>query len=214
MPRYGNKESIQWFDVQPSSAFHIVNCFEDGDEVLNNIINIHNFQSLLNLFVLVLLLTLMNLHLLNSCKVVMWACRALGSIIPGPDLGLNRFEYFSNGFKQTCSNSSDRDIDADGLFFSRCYEWRLNMKTGEVKERNLSGTKYSMDFPMINENHTGIRNKFAYTQIIDTKASSAAGTTRSLCLSLQFWLDDYLLNPPFLYSFRHGKIWRAGQVVF
>ncbi|KAL1833222.1 hypothetical protein ACET3Z_002873 [Daucus carota] len=142
MPRYGNKESIQWFDVQPSSAFHIVNCFEDGDEV------------------------------------VMWACRALGSIIPGPDLGLNRFEYFSNGFKQTCSNSSDRDIDADGLFFSRCYEWRLNMKTGEVKERNLSGTKYSMDFPMINENHTGIRNKFAYTQIVDTKASSAAGMAK------------------------------------
>lgn len=35
MPRYGDAESIQWFDVQPSSAFHVVNCFEDGNEVMN-----------------------------------------------------------------------------------------------------------------------------------------------------------------------------------
>lgn len=113
----------------------------------------------------------------------MWACRALGSIIPGPDLGLNRFEYFSSGFKHTNSSSLERDLHAeisDGLFFSRCYEWRFNIKTGEVKERNLSGTKYSMDFPMINENFNGHRNKFAYTQIVDTDASSAAGITDSL----------------------------------
>ncbi|KAL8109879.1 carotenoid 9,10(9',10')-cleavage dioxygenase 1-like [Apium graveolens] len=145
MPRYGDAESIQWFDVQPSSAFHVVNCFEDGDEV------------------------------------VMWACRALGSIIPGPDLGLNRFEYFSNGFKHTSSSSSERDLYAevsDALFFSRCYEWRFNIKTGGVGERNLTGTKYSMDFPMINENVNGNRNKFAYTQIVDTDASSAAGMAK------------------------------------
>lgn len=37
MPRYGDADSIQWFDVQPSSAFHIINCFEDGDEVTNKL---------------------------------------------------------------------------------------------------------------------------------------------------------------------------------
>ncbi|KAK1370241.1 Carotenoid oxygenase [Heracleum sosnowskyi] len=137
MPRYGDAESIQWFDVQPCSAFHIVNCFEDGNEV------------------------------------VMWACRALGSVIPGPDLGLKKFEYFSNGFKQLERNT-DGEI-SQGLLFSRCYEWRLNMTTGDVKEKNLTGTEYSMDFPMINENFTGIRNKFAYAQIINTEASSASG---------------------------------------
>lgn len=35
MPRYGDAESVQWFDVQPCSAFHIINCFEDSDEVTN-----------------------------------------------------------------------------------------------------------------------------------------------------------------------------------
>ncbi|KAL1833221.1 hypothetical protein ACET3Z_002872 [Daucus carota] len=137
MPRYGDAESVQWFDVQPCSAFHIINCFEDGDEV------------------------------------VMWACRALGSVLPGPDFGLKRFEYFSNGFKHLERNN-DGEI-CEGLFFSRCYEWRLNMITGDVQEKNLTGTEHSMDFPMINEYFSGISNKFAYTQIINTEASSASG---------------------------------------
>lgn len=34
MPRYGDADSIQWFDVKPNCTFHIINCFEDGDEVI------------------------------------------------------------------------------------------------------------------------------------------------------------------------------------
>lgn len=54
------------------------------------------------------------------------------------------------------------------------YEWRLNMQNGEVKEKNLTGTYYSMDFPMINEKFTGVKNKFGYTQVVDLDASSFA----------------------------------------
>ncbi|KAL2516875.1 putative 9-cis-epoxycarotenoid dioxygenase [Abeliophyllum distichum] len=32
MPRYGNADSIRWFPVEASCAFHIINCFEDDDE--------------------------------------------------------------------------------------------------------------------------------------------------------------------------------------
>lgn len=90
-------------------------------------------------------------------QVIVWACRARGSIIPGPDHGLNKFEWFSKGFKlinlvdENCNDSSMQE----GFFFSRAYEWRLNMKNGEVKEKNLTGKKFSMDFPLINENFTG-----------------------------------------------------------
>lgn len=35
MPRYGDAASIRWFAVEPCSAFHIINCFKDGDEVIN-----------------------------------------------------------------------------------------------------------------------------------------------------------------------------------
>lgn len=33
MPRYGDADSIKWFDVETSISFHIFNSFEDGDEV-------------------------------------------------------------------------------------------------------------------------------------------------------------------------------------
>ncbi|THG14855.1 hypothetical protein TEA_010422 [Camellia sinensis var. sinensis] len=32
MPRYGDADSIRWFDVESYCTFHILNCFEDGDE--------------------------------------------------------------------------------------------------------------------------------------------------------------------------------------
>ena len=33
------------------------------------------------------------------------------------------------------------------------------METGEVKERNLTGTDFSMEFPMINEDFTGVKTQ-------------------------------------------------------
>lgn len=35
MPRYGDAESVKWFEVQPNCTFHILNCFEDANEVIN-----------------------------------------------------------------------------------------------------------------------------------------------------------------------------------
>ncbi|XP_024986932.1 carotenoid 9,10(9',10')-cleavage dioxygenase 1-like [Cynara cardunculus var. scolymus] len=135
MPRFGDSDAVRWFDVETCCVFHIINTFEDGDEL------------------------------------IMWAFRASDSIIPGPDLGLNKFEWFSSRFKRECNT----DFDSDESFFSRAYEWRLNMKTGEVKERYLTGTTHSMDFPMINEHFMGLKNKYGYAQAVDSNASSISG---------------------------------------
>lgn len=116
----------------------------------------------------------------------MWACRARGSVIPGPDLGLNKYEWFSNGFKHVNlvkEEENGGNSDQVGMFFSSAYEWRLNMKTGEAKERNLTGTEFSMDFPIINDKFTGLKNKYAYTQLVDSEASSIAGNTSRCILS-------------------------------
>ncbi|CAI8599840.1 unnamed protein product [Vicia faba] len=114
MPRYGNAESIKWFEVEPNCTFHIINSFEDGDEV------------------------------------VVRGCRSLDSLVPKPD---------------PCSKEFD--------CLSRSYEWRLNMRTGEVKEKDLCGDQVVyMDFPMINENFVGIKHRYAYTQVVDHIASS------------------------------------------
>lgn len=41
------------------------------------------------------------------------------------------------------------------------YEWRLNMKTGEVKERFLD-QEYGCEFPRINDNYAGLKHRYAY----------------------------------------------------
>ncbi|CAM8958615.1 unnamed protein product [Rhodiola kirilowii] len=140
MPRYGDTSSIQWFNVDPNITFHILNCFEDGDEV------------------------------------VVRGCRARESIIPGPEMGIDKFEWFSKGLKPLNSSQGQNDgLPHDGSLFARCYEWRLNTDTGDVRERNLTGTEFSMELPLINDKLTCSRNKYGYTQVFDSVASSTAG---------------------------------------
>ncbi|XP_009804285.1 carotenoid 9,10(9',10')-cleavage dioxygenase 1-like isoform X1 [Nicotiana sylvestris] len=139
MPRYGDANSIKWFEVEPCCVFHIINCFEDNDEV------------------------------------VVRACRARQSVIPGPNSRVNHFEKWLKG-----RSSKDERIEfTKESTFPRVCEWRLNMKTGEVREKkNLSGDEFAMEFPLINEKFTGFRNKFAYLQVVESTEISGSGFTR------------------------------------
>ncbi|OVA20276.1 Carotenoid oxygenase [Macleaya cordata] len=143
MPRYGDANSVLWFQMEPHCTLHILNCFEDGDE-----------------------------------EVVVRGCKARESIIPGPEFGLNKFEWFSRGFKPICS--SEKEEEEDGFLFTRLYEWRLNMKTGGIKQRYLTGTSFSLDFPFINLNFVGIKNKYGYVQVVDSISSSDCGNINFL----------------------------------
>lgn len=106
----------------------------------------------------------------------MRGCRAEESIIPGPEHGLGKFQWFSRGLKfQKMQDELDNYVRDEGFLFSRLYEWRLNIKNGGIKERYLTGKEFSVDFPMINENFIGLKNKFAYCQVIDSIASSECG---------------------------------------
>lgn len=136
MPRYGDVDSVIWFEVERCCTFHIINCFENGDEV------------------------------------VVRGCRARESIIPGPDLGRGKHQWFSEGFKPTVEKDRGIENSRDGFLFSHVYEWRLNMKTGNVVERYLTGIDHSIDFPMINDQFIGLYNSYAYGQVIDSVASS------------------------------------------
>ncbi|KAL0311967.1 UNVERIFIED_CONTAM: Carotenoid 9,10(9',10')-cleavage dioxygenase 1 [Sesamum radiatum] len=139
MPRYGDVDSVRWFEVKPCCAFHIINCYEEDDEV------------------------------------VVMACIAQDSIIPGPDLGKDKMEWFSRGFKKVSSYQENME---EGFLFARPYEWRLNMKTGQVNEKYLVPLDFAMDFPTVNDHFIGVKNKFAYTQVVDSAASSAAGMVK------------------------------------
>lgn len=102
-------------------------------------------------------------------QVVVMACRARDSVIPGPDFGLNKHEWFSKGYKKIGEEPED------AVFLSRAYEWRLNVLTGDVTERNLTGTDCSMEFPMINDRYITKKCKYGYTQVISPEASSTSG---------------------------------------
>ncbi|CAN4076334.1 unnamed protein product [Withania somnifera] len=130
MPRYGDSNSVRWFDVQPSCVFHLINCFEDDDEV------------------------------------VVRGCRARESLLPIPGSQVNKCERWS---EQTSSTENNIESSEEPFFFRVC-EWRLNMRTGEVKEKHDT-SNLSMEFPMINEKYIGLRNKFSYLQVVDLEAS-------------------------------------------
>lgn len=142
MPRYGNADSIRWFEVEPNCTFHILNCFEEGDEV------------------------------------VVRGCRSLESIISEScDVDLDKFEWVSGRLrsKDPVDQKDAKHLKNDELLFCRSYEWRLNMETGEVKERNLTATQFSIEFPMINPNFNGVKNKFGYAQTVHGLASATSG---------------------------------------
>lgn len=50
------------------------------------------------------------------------------------------------------------------------------MKSGDVREGYLTGTQFAMDFPIIHPHFVGVKNKYAYTQLVDSASSSASGT--------------------------------------
>lgn len=71
------------------------------------------------------------------------------------------------------------------MLFTSVREWRLNLETMEVKERDVTGDEYSMDFPMINADFTGLKHRYGYTQVLDSFASSKSGIYFIICLD---WL--------------------------
>jgi len=111
IPRFGTDADVQWFSFEPCYMLHVVNCWEEGDEV------------------------------------VMVGCRTADPSLK-PD-------------------KRDGPIAAmlSGLKLRAClHEWRMNLRTGETSERQLS--EVNAEFPMIDDRRLGLPNQFAYEQLI------------------------------------------------
>ncbi|OEL19481.1 Carotenoid 9,10(9',10')-cleavage dioxygenase [Dichanthelium oligosanthes] len=134
MPRYGDADSVIWFNVEPFCMFHLVNCFEEGDEV------------------------------------VVQGLRSPDSIIPGPRLALNKYDS-----KMSQPTEDDKSIKqgTSNAFFFRLYQWRLNLKTKTLSGEYLTGTEDSLEFPMINNQYTGLQHSYAYAQVVDSLTGSS-----------------------------------------
>ena len=71
MPRFGDAESIIWFDVENHCSYHLFNCFEDGNEVIPTkskytMTNIHKKHDNLNSHTKLFLLRVRHNLLLTS----------------------------------------------------------------------------------------------------------------------------------------------------
>ncbi len=111
LPRWGTNSDVQWFECKPCYMLHTVNCYEEGD------------------------------------WVVQIGCRT-----DDPSLKLN---------------PEDGDIAAmlAGIKLqANLYEWRFNLKTGVVIEGHID--HYNAEFPSINRNFMGRKNRYTYLQDI------------------------------------------------
>lgn len=111
---------------------------------------------------------------------MVWGCRANDSVIPGPEKGLNKFEWFSQRFNNQNNKIvvNEEEDNNGGSLLPVAYQWRLNLRTGEVKEKCLIHQSIFMDFPFINLRFTGLPNKFGYAQLLHSSASSNSGILR------------------------------------
>ncbi|KAL3697027.1 hypothetical protein R1sor_011103 [Riccia sorocarpa] len=86
------------------------------------------------------------------------------------------FEWYARGMTLQCQDECEvENSSIDGKLFGHVHEWRLNLRTGEVNERNLSGDKCAIEMPRINENYTGKKYRYIYAGSEDIEASKAKG---------------------------------------
>jgi carotenoid cleavage dioxygenase len=120
-PRYGEGSEVKWFECEPCYILHVVNCWEEGDWVIQQ------------------------------------GCRS--------------------------TNPMPKSDPADGglshmLAYMRLeanlYEWRFNMKTGEVIEHSLD--LLNTEFCRSNPLYMGHKSRYSYNQYIMTKADDGVGT--------------------------------------
>lgn len=134
-----------------------------------------------HLLIIHFIITANNLHYRSYSfmvtQIVVRGLRSPDSIIPGPRLALNKYD--SKGSELTEDNKSMKQGTNEG-FFSRLYQWRLNLKTKAVSGEYLTGTDFSLEFPIINNQYTGLQHSYAYAQVVDSLTSSSANYEKGI----------------------------------
>ncbi|PVH48362.1 hypothetical protein PAHAL_4G315800 [Panicum hallii] len=106
MPRFGDAESIIWFDVENHCSYHLFNCFEDGNEVIP-------IKS--------------KMHANRYHRDKREGCRILGSIIPSDRHRADKSKWYGRAFLRPDKDLEDFDPSLDGILFSRPHEWSENV---------------------------------------------------------------------------------------
>jgi len=71
--------------------------------------------------------------------------------------------------------------------------------SGIASEGYITSEDVAMDFPVINENFTGIINKYGYAQVVDSVATSKTGNVVFITVALWIYVSSFL----HVFSFSH-----------
>jgi carotenoid cleavage dioxygenase-like enzyme len=105
---------------------------------------------------------------------VVQGLRSPDSIIPGPRLALNKCD---SKISELTEDDKPMNEGTTEEFFFRLYQWRLNLKTKSVSGEYLTGTEFSLEFPIINNQYTGLQHSYAYAQVVDSLTGSCGKGT-------------------------------------
>ncbi|OAE31151.1 hypothetical protein AXG93_2508s1150 [Marchantia polymorpha subsp. ruderalis] len=107
--------------------------------------------------------------------VVHGLCTQLIQLVAVP-ARFDKIEWYSRGMTLNADNNfATKDPSIDGLLYEHLHEWRLNLKTGAVVERNMTQNKFPLELPRINDRVNGKKYNYFYACSEDLEASKAVG---------------------------------------
>ncbi|KAG6546179.1 hypothetical protein Mapa_012214 [Marchantia paleacea] len=107
--------------------------------------------------------------------VVHGLCTQLIEIVAVP-ARFDKLEWYSRGMTLDTENYFEtKDPSVDGVLYEHLHEWRLNLRTGAVVERNITKNKFPLELPKINDKVNGKKYKYVYACSEDLEASKAIG---------------------------------------
>ncbi|BBN18630.1 hypothetical protein MPTK1_8g04090 [Marchantia polymorpha subsp. ruderalis] len=107
--------------------------------------------------------------------VVHGLCTQLIQLVAVP-AKFDKVEWYSRGMTLDTENYFEtKDPSVDGLLYEHLHEWRLNLRTGAVVERNITQNKFPLELPKINDRFNGKKYNYIYACSEDLEASKAVG---------------------------------------
>ncbi|KAL2630630.1 hypothetical protein R1flu_015316 [Riccia fluitans] len=142
LPRFGDSDSVRWFEVETSSMFHTFNAYDIGDEVVVH--GLRSKSSFLNL-----------------------------------DMSMDKKEWYRRGVTPCASDQEGYDPLFDGARLTSLHEWRFDLKSGTVTERDIDDIdkeKFVMEFPRVNDAYVGRKYTYGYAAIVNLEKTLETGT--------------------------------------
>ncbi|KAL3677890.1 hypothetical protein R1sor_020846 [Riccia sorocarpa] len=140
LPRFGDSDSIRWFEVETSFMFHTFNAYDTDNEVV-----VHGLRS--------------RSPFLNI------------------EINADKRAWYTKGITVCAPDQESCDPLVDGAILPYLHEWRFDLKSGTVTERDICEEKgcMGMEFPRVNDKYVGRKYRYGYAAVVDLDRARKEG---------------------------------------